>query len=104
MIALEELLEPLVELQSDKLSATVRRAVLLLAGHLDLVGPAAVLVWSGSGAGVLVDAGAVVVDVGVELHVARHLHPLPQEHLLNALPQVALSKSTQSITSSVSKK
>ena len=78
MISLEEVLEALVELVADKLGPARWAAFLALDGRSPRAAGAA-----------LVDAGAVVVDVGVELHVSHHRHVLPLEHLLDALSEVA---------------
>ena len=38
---------------------------------------------------ILVDTGAVVVDVGVQLHVPAPRHGVPLEDLLDASPEVS---------------
>ena len=78
MVSLEEVLQAFVELVPDKLGPARWAAFLALDGRSPRAAGAA-----------LVDAGAVVVDVGVELHVSHHGHALTLKDLLYALAQVA---------------
>ena len=71
LVSFQKLFEPLVELQPDELGPPWGASLLVL----DRWGPRA------AGGPTLVHAGAVVVHVGVELHVAHHGHALALENL-----------------------
>ena len=78
MVSLEELFETLVKLQAHELGSSGRATFLVF----DCWSPGAA---SGT---TLVDAGAVVVDVGVQLHVPHHGHALALKDLLDPLTEI----------------
>ena len=79
LVRLQILLQSFVQLQTNKLSSARLSSLLSLGSGCP--GPGLSVV--------LVDAGAVVVDVSVELHVATPGHGVSLEDLLDASPQVS---------------
>jgi len=79
LVSFEEIFETLVQLQTHKLGSSGWTSFLVLDSRS-----------SGAASGTtLVNAGAVVVDVGVQLHVPHHGHALALEDLLDPLAEVA---------------
>ncbi len=79
LVSFKELFETLVKLKAYELGSSGRATFLVF----DCRSPGAA---SGT---TLVDAGTVIVDVGVQLHVPHHGHTLALKDLLDPLPEVA---------------